>query len=550
MLKSKNSMLNLSLLGWVGGGTATLGWRGTQLCWIDRGKGGSEKTNHAGGTGAQLQFTCGRFASLVGRRRPRHKQYILDNGAANGKRQMETNMHDLPRESTDGPPQGGMDDLPRKSMDGLPRESTDDLPRGNTEDLPRGGTGGPPQAQAQDSEWLVRVWTPAANTRFGHEKSLDDLAPGMCACAAIVERGKYKSGLAAVPPSINVCAAAAAIGDMGFMRFVRDMGCLLDVRAINAAIFFRQTECLRFMMREWTVNHYPLLDDTAFLLAVAKGSVADLRILCGKRKVCSIHDSKSAELCRYAACRPPGENEDALAIMHFLREECDLQLNRDSHPCIWDANVCMEAAKRGNIELLRQLRRGFTLSDGTPDPCPWDASVCAVAVRFRNVECLRFLLGGCTRPGGAPDPCPFDVGAYHIAADVAPKFATTTERSIDCIRCLHDTRRVAWDSMTCLIPAVRGNHACLHFLLRGCTQSDGSPDPCPCDWLALSAAAGGGHIDCLRLLREQIDPCDSNICQMAAQNGHTDCLRLLREGGIPCPWDETTRLWGLKHGIF
>ena len=57
------------------------------------------------------------------------------------------------------------------------------------------------------------------------------------------------------------------------------------------------------------------------------------------------------------------------------------------------------------------------------------------------------------------------------------------------------------------------------------------------DARACSAAAAGGHLEALKLLRSLGCPFDVETCGAAAYQGHLDCLRWARSQDPPCPWN-------------
>ena len=60
-----------------------------------------------------------------------------------------------------------------------------------------------------------------------------------------------------------------------------------------------------------------------------------------------------------------------------------------------------------------------------------------------------------------------------------------------------------------------------------------------------SLAASGGHLECLRCVREQHGcPWDAVTCAQAAWQGHLECLRYAHEHG--CPWDAVTCAWAAR----
>ena len=60
------------------------------------------------------------------------------------------------------------------------------------------------------------------------------------------------------------------------------------------------------------------------------------------------------------------------------------------------------------------------------------------------------------------------------------------------------------------------------------------------------AAARGGHLEELKLLRENGCPWDERTCQYAAKGGHLEVLQWAHANG--CPWDERTSACAAKGG--
>lgn len=91
-------------------------------------------------------------------------------------------------------------------------------------------------------------------------------------------------------------------------------------------------------------------------------------------------------------------------------------------------------------------------------------------------------------------------------------------------------RQFAWNAETLTTAAKHGSLPCLQFLRES---------GCPCDDLgACGNAATGGFLDCLRYLRESGCRCDHSTCRGAALGGSLPCLKYLHKSG--CLWEEDT----------
>ena len=62
------------------------------------------------------------------------------------------------------------------------------------------------------------------------------------------------------------------------------------------------------------------------------------------------------------------------------------------------------------------------------------------------------------------------------------------------------------------------------------------------------AAAEGGHLEILTLLRSEGCPWNAETCWKAAREGHLEALKWLRSQDPPCPWEDTTCYWAAWGG--
>ena len=94
-----------------------------------------------------------------------------------------------------------------------------------------------------------------------------------------------------------------------------------------------------------------------------------------------------------------------------------------------------------------------------------------------------------------------------------------------------------WDEQTCSHAAAGGNLEVLQW-----AHANG----CPWDERTCSYAARGGHLDVLLWARANGCPWDSITCSWAAEGGHLEVLQWARANG--CPWSEWTCYVAAKGG--
>jgi len=128
---------------------------------------------------------------------------------------------------------------------------------------------------------------------------------------------------------------------------------------------------------------------------------------------------------------------------------------------------------------------------------------------------------------------------------------------LELLKWAREEKKCKWDEETIFVAAGQGNLE----MVKYCVANE-----CPIDWSACAYAADGGHLECLKYLREEVKaPWDSTTaawaaenghlhileylferkydkyseyaCELAAMNGHLDCLKYLHETA-KAPWDE------------
>ena len=87
-----------------------------------------------------------------------------------------------------------------------------------------------------------------------------------------------------------------------------------------------------------------------------------------------------------------------------------------------------------------------------------------------------------------------------------------------------------WDTRTCASAAARGHLEVLQWL---------RVNGCPWDRNTCAAAAYSGHLNVLQWARANGAPWDEETCKDAAEGRYLDILRWARTNG--CPWTEATR---------
>jgi len=128
---------------------------------------------------------------------------------------------------------------------------------------------------------------------------------------------------------------------------------------------------------------------------------------------------------------------------------------------------------------------------------------------------------------------------------------------LELLEWIREEKKCEWDSKTIQAAAYHGNLE----MVKYCVANE-----CPIDKWACACAAGNGHLECLKYLREEVkapwaswtaswaaqnghlhileylverkyDEYDEGACANAAEFGHLDCLKYLHETA-KAPWDE------------
>ena len=110
---------------------------------------------------------------------------------------------------------------------------------------------------------------------------------------------------------------------------------------------------------------------------------------------------------------------------------------------------------------------------------------------------------------------------------------------LELLKWAREEKKCEWDEWTINAAAEQGNLE----MVKYCVANE-----CPIDAVACANAAGDGHLECLKYLREEAKaPWDSSVLHFAHRNKHLECLRYAI--GKKCPgWsDYTERLKALEQ---
>ncbi len=127
---------------------------------------------------------------------------------------------------------------------------------------------------------------------------------------------------------------------------------------------------------------------------------------------------------------------------------------------------------------------------------------------------------------------------------------------LELLKWAREEKKCEWDEWTIRAAAHHGNLE----MVKYCVENE-----CPIEWSACAYAADGGHLECLKYLREEVkapwdfltsawaaesghlhileylverkyDQYSEYACELAAKYGQLDCLKYLRETA-KAPWD-------------
>lgn len=246
-------------------------------------------------------------------------------------------------------------------------------------------------------------------------------------------------------------------------------------------------------------------------------------------------------------------------VMRHLTKECPWFCKLDD----WDEHTCEAAAAHGHLEMLQYLREPRNIGGGQAHQCPWSVTVMSSAAQNGDLDMLQWAYyngllpsaytvavacqGGHDRvvawlldlPGGTglADEYSSFWAAHrgHLrclealwlrghAMDNRCCYAAAGAGHLDCLRWLRNVAHAHWDYKTCNHAAGCNQVECLRWALE---------NGCTCLHEASRSAVARGSVECVKLLMEfdKFRPSDWECCTLAAEMGHLEMLKWLRANG-------------------
>jgi len=249
-------------------------------------------------------------------------------------------------------------------------------------------------------------------------------------------------------------------------------------------------------------------------------------------------------------------------VMRFLVDQCPWF--DSAHD--WNPGTCEKAAGHGHLDMLKYLRepRAAGSVDGPCAPqCPWNVRTLNAAAETGNLDLLRWAY----EAPGSQSPTPHTValacrGGHdrmlawlldhaHAPVDEYASFwaahgghlrclealwlrsylmerrccyAAAGAGHLECLKWLRNVGKAHWDYQTCNHAAGGNQVECLRWALE---------NGAVCLHDASRAAVARGHVDCAKLLVEfdKFRPTDWECCTLAAEQGQLEMLKWLRSHG-------------------
>jgi len=245
-----------------------------------------------------------------------------------------------------------------------------------------------------------------------------------------------------------------------------------------------------------------------------------------------------------------------------------LKWAREEKKCEWDYRTIAEAARRGNMEMIK-----YCLAK----ECPVNETACAYAAGDGHLECLKYLHEVAKAPWGwGTASAAAQNGHLHILEYLVERkckkfdeytcVCAASNGQLDCLKYLHEVVKAPWDSETFYSAAFNGHLHILEYLVeRECeldlqcsyVVSQGHLDclkylhevaKVPWDYRTAREAVLGGHFHILEYLVERkYEHFDEKLCSEAAEDGDLDCLKYLHEVA-EAPWDWETASAAAENG--
>ncbi len=206
--------------------------------------------------------------------------------------------------------------------------------------------------------------------------------------------------------------------------------------------------------------------------------------------------SWNAKTCYLAA---KGNHLDILEYLHV-------------HRCPWDETTFIGGIEGSNIDEISECVKYAYDND-----CPWDASVCAEAAKQGNLKTLDWLHFKW---------CPWNDEVYRKAAE---------HGHIKCLRYAY-AYNIKGKSIICTAAALGGYLECLRFAFEE-VRNENDSLVCRPSISTILDIVKSGRLDGVDYAIQHEFPLSDTACTIAAEKGHLEILQHLRAAG--CPWDET-----------
>jgi len=230
-----------------------------------------------------------------------------------------------------------------------------------------------------------------------------------------------------------------------------------------------------------------------------------------------------------------------------------LRWAREEKGCEWDGLTIVEAAKQGNLEMIK-----YCLARN----CPMNGKeACASAASGGHLEILKYLHEEVKAPWDwSTAEQAAECGHLHILEYLVEcKFDEYAEWEcegaargghLNCLKYLHETAKVPLDEEVIETALCSRAHECVQYLLdkdcplpRGWRYEDGTLF---CEG-TINQAAEDGDLEMVQYCVENNCPMDWEVCAYAAENDQLEILKYLHETAN-APWDSRTASKAAKYG--
>ena len=169
----------------------------------------------------------------------------------------------------------------------------------------------------------------------------------------------------------------------------------------------------------------------------------------------------------------------------------------------WDETYfCWKVACTNKLELLKWARE--------EKKCEWDEETINEAAKQGNLEMVKYCVA---------NECPINMNACAYAAQGG---------HLEVLKYLHEEVKAPWTSGTASFAAESAQLHILEYLVER-KYDEFDEEACAC-------AAMNGHLDCLKYLHETAKaPWDEEAVREAHDNEHTECVQYLLDNNCPLP---------------